>query len=253
MIRKFNYTGRKKINRSDISIKLIGEKKDKKFFASLDLNGYNLPSSANIYIEPYFRYSTIRFNFGTVGEIIPPQDTLLWEISSNIIYFRVKVVDETSQVGRLLAYADHLKAYSEEEEGINPTKSILPVDYNSDLGQQVWKVSFDTSRPVLHINSRFKNGRELVLSEQFLALVFPSVIRQIFTKITEEISSHDETEEDHWSFIWLKYSKSVFNLYEMPYDDSSDSQIETNEWIENAVDKFCRKNSVLSKLESINV
>ena len=110
MIRKFNYTGRKKINRSNILISLFKNGRFIQFDAEIKLDGLNLPGNASVYVEPYYHFSFMRFNFGTVENFYPPNETLITEIPfSEILYFRIKVVDEIDIHGQLLAYADKIK------------------------------------------------------------------------------------------------------------------------------------------------
>ena len=75
MIRKFNYTGRKKIKRSNVSIDLLRDGNQHRVFnLNLDLDDLELPSNAHVYIEAYHRSGYQRFDFGTVSERKVPSD-----------------------------------------------------------------------------------------------------------------------------------------------------------------------------------
>jgi hypothetical protein len=67
MRRRLNYTGRVKINRSDVFIAI--QKKDELliFDADLKLDDYGLPADSQIYIEAYRQTVWMRFLFGTVA------------------------------------------------------------------------------------------------------------------------------------------------------------------------------------------
>ena len=105
MIRKFNYTGRQKIKRSNVEVDLARNNEGARFFSiSLHLDDLNLPHNAHIYIEAYHRSGYQRFDFGTVGEKRIPPDRALKNLSNSAIpLFRVKVVDRTLTHGRILA------------------------------------------------------------------------------------------------------------------------------------------------------
>lgn len=245
MIRKLNYTGRKKIKHSSVVIETADLDHSRSFNARVDFTGYNLPGDARVYIEPYYRLSFMRFDCGTVGHFSVPLDTELKSIPySDIIYFRIKVVDENGTSGRLLAFADKIRPLG-LDEGQEQNRSILPVDYRIDLGQQVWKVSFTGPVPVLHINSQIENGRTLVQSHEFYALVLPSVIREIMNELLRECSD-DEADEDHWTGLWLRYVKVVLRVNDKP-NAAEDMQEDQQEWVDEVVGAFCRQNMILRR------
>ena len=66
MIRKFNYTGRKKIRRSDVRIDLLRDDDNRRYFnISLHLADLELPETARVYVEAYHRSGYQRYDFGT--------------------------------------------------------------------------------------------------------------------------------------------------------------------------------------------
>ncbi|NLO02893.1 MAG: hypothetical protein GX126_11370 [Bacteroidales bacterium] len=242
MIRRINYTGRLKLKLAHIHIEIIENDNGKSFDAEIDFSEYTLPSHAKVYLEPYYRLSFMRFDCGTVGYFSLPQDTLLKDLpDSDIIYFRVKIVDETENVGKLVAFANNVKPLGLDKGEIS-SKSIKPVDYRIDLGQQVWKLSLEEAVPVLLINSRIKDGRTLVQSHEFYSLVLPAVVREIMTEIIQDHSGEDPDSE-HWSSLWLGYVTKVLRTSGIPEPESS---IENQkDWIEDVVKAFCDRNRIL--------
>ncbi|MBL0357700.1 MAG: hypothetical protein IPP72_12825 [Chitinophagaceae bacterium] len=200
MIRKFNYTGRKKLKRERINISIIDERPYKSFTATLDLKGLGLSDEARVYIEPYHKSSFMRFSFGTVSNLHTPQNTTLTDIpSTSIIKFRVKVVDETRKLGRIMRIADRVKPKNLEESGNR--MSILHIDWDKDLDQQIFRVTFpDNDYPRLEINKRIENAKELVKSDLvFRSLVFPVAVRVIAERIALTWKD-DEFDEDDSSW-----------------------------------------------------
>lgn len=247
MIRKFNYTGRRKLKRQRVDISVIDERPYKSFTATLDLKGLGLSDDAKVYIEPYHKSSFMRFPFGTVAIPQTPESTILTDIpSTSIIRFRVKVVDETTKLGRIIRVADKIKPKNLEESGNR--KSILHIDWDKDLDQQIFRVTFpDNDYPRLEINRRIENAKELVKSNDiFRSLVFPVAVRQVAERIA--IGGFDE-EDDSWQSTWLKFIKGVLHVnIEVEFDDDNNED-EINDWVEEVVSAFCRKNKFRTKFE----
>lgn len=244
MIRKFNYTGRKKLARDRVTISLADERPYKSFTASLDLKGLGLSNDAKIYIEPYYKSSFMRFPFGTVSEPITPESTILTDIpSTSIIQFRVKVVDETSNLGRIVRVANRIKPKNLEESG--GRMSILHIDWDQDLGQQIFRVSFpDNDYPRLEINRQIESAKELVKSDPiFRSLVFPVAVRQVAQRIASAWTEKEFEEEDSsWQSTWIRYIKNVLHVnIELEFEDSNNDD-ELDYWVEEVVAAFCRMN-----------
>jgi hypothetical protein len=251
MIRKYNYTGRGKINKNRIQISIIDDKPYKSFNASFDLKDLGLSDQAKIYIEPYYKSSFMRFYFGTISKEKKPDNTSLIDIpSTDIIKFRIKVVDETNKVGRILRIADKIKPKKPGDEGNR--MSILPIDWSKDLDQQIFRVTFPANDfPILEINGRIENRKELLKNDPiFRSLIFPSVIKDIAVKIAITAASDEFEEGDNsWQSTWLIFIKQVLHVNTEIKFDNDDDEDSINEWVEDVVTAFCRINKFRSKFE----
>jgi len=249
MIRKFNYTGRRKLNRQRIDIFVVDDRPYKSFTATLDLKGLGLSDDAKVYIEPYYKSSFMRFAFGTIANPDLPENTILSDIpTTSIIRFRVKVVDETKKLGRIIRVADKIKPKN-SEAGSGNRMSILPINWSVDLDQQIFRVTFPVNDfPMLEINSKIENRKELVKNDQvFRSLMFPSVIKEIVTKIAMTWDEFEE-EDSSWQSTWLKFIKEVLNVnIDVEFDDGNEDEI--NHWVEEIVAAFCRKNKFRKNFE----
>ena len=81
--RRFNSTGRMRIPRSHIEVALQEPLDPGGFpvaFATFNFDGLNLPPSANMVLEAYFRSSSMRFPCGTVESLAVPSSMELSEI-----------------------------------------------------------------------------------------------------------------------------------------------------------------------------
>ena len=78
MIRRLNYTGRIRIRRKDIRIKVRDEGGKLEFDADLArLADYSLPPESLVFVEAYRQTSWMRFPFGRVGAIESPSQRRL--------------------------------------------------------------------------------------------------------------------------------------------------------------------------------
>jgi hypothetical protein len=250
MIRKFNYTGRKKIPRSNLKVYFEDiSRVPYTFNAELNLDTLELPGNAEVWVEAYDSSSYMRFSFGNVGNIrVPPPDTRrLTDIhSTDAVRFRVKVIDNTGKHGRILALANGIAT-----TGTQPQTSqkypLLPVIYK-DLEQEIWRLEY-TEGPFLVINNQLIDFgiREHVRTDNsFIGLVYPSVIREILMRIflTEEVF---DTEGDDWPNEWLKFITSIPGSADLPDIEEDHSGKNQNlddflYWIDNeAVPAFCKK------------
>jgi hypothetical protein len=246
MKRRFNYTGRKKIPRENVSITLIrySDGKSRGFSVSLNLNGLNLLADAKVYVETYHRNEMKRFDYGTAGNFSPPQDTTLTGLAyTENLKFRVLVVDESGIHGKILAHADRITPEASADK-----KSILEVDFR-DLGQQIWKVEFtgDGGAPVLVINDRIPNITNIAKSApRFIMDVYPSALREVFIHMIfiEGLDSLSDPPVE-WHKYWLEFAKVVCpenppqEIYKSGENNDRIVKKDWLEWIDRVVEEFC--------------
>ncbi len=244
MIRKFNYTGRKKIRRSDVRIDLLRGDDNRRFFdLGLQLEDLALPETARLYVEAYHRSGYQRYDFGTVGKLRIPADRTLGSISASAMpLFRVKVVDKTGTHGRILASVDKIRPASEDNQPVD-SRSLLFVEYD-DLGHAVWQLDLDGDWPVLRLNHTVDEISLIASSDnRFLSLVYPEVLRQILTRILIVDEHTDPDCDDDWPSLWLKLACSLPGM-SVPFQASKAGR---QAWIENAVEAFCANFNLLDK------
>jgi hypothetical protein len=244
MIRKFNYTGRKKIKRSDVRIDLLRNEDGKKFFnVWLNLDDIELPTEAHVYLEAYHRSGYQRYDFGTVGERSIPADRSLSNFSESAMpLFRVKVVDKNASHGRILAALDKVRAENIDNSPAD-SQSLLFIEYD-DLGNKVWQLDLDGDWPVLKLNQHVDEISLVASSDnRFLSLVYPEVFRQILKRIIIEDQHTDPHCDDDWPSLWLQLACTLPGMCIPPQV----SRPEQNLWIEKAVESFCRNFNLLEK------
>jgi hypothetical protein len=243
VIRKINFTGRKKIRRTHVRVDILRDAEGLRFFnLRLDLSDLNLPSNARIYAEAYHRTGYQRYDFGSLSGPKSPEDRRLRRFSDSIMpLFRVKVVDRTSAHGRILAALDRIRPESVDSVPAG-SHALLFVEYD-DLGNKIWQLDLDGDWPVLKLNQKVDEISLVASSdERFFALVYPEVFRRILTKIIVEDEHTDPDCDDDWPSLWLKLARRLPGMGDPP---ALKGEQET--WIDNATEAFSVKFEVLSK------
>ncbi len=141
MIRKINFTGRRKIRRTRVRVDILRDEAGRRYFElRLDLSDLRLPPNARVYAEAYHRTGYQRFDFGSCANVQSPPERCLDRFSDAIIpLFRVKVVDRTSAHGRILAALDKIRPETVDKEPAG-SHALLFVEYD-DLGNTIWRIT----------------------------------------------------------------------------------------------------------------
>lgn len=227
-----NHTGRRKILHSELQINLSEQEGEApQFDAIFSLDRQNLPDEATIYIEAYKGNTLQRFHFGTVGNIVAPINRSLTKIDLTApTLFRIRIVDETTHLGQLIASADSIKPYSDDDIQKN---SMLPVK-STPLDQLTWKVDIETgTKPVLCINSRIPDAvGQLTGNPRFQSLVLPAALRQILMFYLW----NDETDDDDpIAQQWLQFAEHI--SHERPH--GSDPLL-LMQWVDDVTSEFSK-------------
>lgn len=236
-VRHLNYTDRKRIKRLDIDIQLEKNGEVLDFEAGFDLSNYAFPDNARVFMEAYRQTSFMRFNFGTIADIKPPESTELTEFDGSYqgIKFRARVTLPKDPRGLELGEADaiHPEPPDEAEED---QISLLPV-IGAELDQSVFKLEFH-DEPVLLINDRSGDWREVVKQPAFQSLVLPNVIREVLTRIIFIEEYYETTDLSDWRSQWLNYALSLPGIQDIPEDEDDWG---VADWIDDAAEAFCDK------------
>jgi len=250
VIRRMNYTGRKRIARSRVTVRLLPAAGGGwAFDADLDLAEYGFPKESSVFVEAYNATSYMRFAFGTVGAITAPADTRLIDITVGPLpKFRVKVVDMRARFGLLLGVADKLIPLRPDEE-LARRQSLLPVEFR-ELGNRVWRLDL-SDWPVLELNRRIGDLGEVARSaDSFAALVYPEVVRRILHEAVIELECTDPgLDDDDWPGLWLTYACSLSGVPEPPDGSDEKAHALQRDWIERAVDTFSRSREMRIRFE----
>lgn len=249
-IRRFNYTGRQRINHEDVYVTIDSSSVGPaKFEAVLNLDNYELPEDAVIYLEAYRLTSWMRFPYGTVGKIVEPGDRWLFEFSNpESVLFRIRVVKGVDGQGLMIAKASGIRPKLSDEEPSDriPLLSVVPSD---DLKKEVFRVDYaEGDRPILLINDMIEDWKSAARSPAFTSLVLPSVMRQILTRFLIQDENYNEEDETTWSNRWVRFAESLDGVSTYQTDEEDRQQIE--DWINTAVQMFCRRMKIIQSFKT---
>lgn len=230
MQRTINHTGRRKIEVKELQINIQEQENGVPVFdVDFSLDRKKLPDDASIYIEAYQRNTLQRFNFGTVGDIQKPENRELdlLDLTSPAL-FRIRIVDETEHLGRLIASAESLRPEGDNDEDQHSSLFTLR---STPLGQQTWRIEFNTGgKPQLCINSRIPDAiGQLKNNPQFQSLIFPAALRQVLMFL---LWNEDE-EEGGVAEQWMTFAEHI--AYERP---EGNDPLQLTGWVDDVVERF---------------
>jgi hypothetical protein len=207
MKRRINSTNRQKISADSIKIRLEDTAIGGTAF-SADLSGITLMKldpQAPVVVEAFVGTSTMRFDFGTVGALVPPIDRSLLELDrGGLIQFRIKVIDPQGVHGRLLAASRNLHALDEADEA-DDRRSLLPLK-EIDLGDAVWQLELGAGRPILLINKNIPDlGTRLASDPVLQGAILPAALREI----TRELVRGSAEDDEEWVVEWTAYLEGL--------------------------------------------
>lgn len=246
-IRRFNFTGRKKIHREDAWITLYERPNGPIVFDAelANLSKYNLPYDAIISVEARLQTRWMRFAYGTVGAVTPPADRTLTEFdTSDGIVFSVKVTATSDFRGILVAEASGIPIrYFGEDAGRRCP--LLPVK-SDDIGQEVYRLDFSNDPPILLVNRAAGDKDLIVRSPLFMSIVYPAAFREVLNRIVN-IEEFDDVDDDGdvWQTRWLKFATQLPGVGPIPDRDS-----DRDMWIDDAVAAFAKHQGMLDRFSA---
>jgi len=256
MPRRLNYTGRKKIKRDDVSIRLHRDGNGLSFDADLRLADYGLDKIEPpplVYVEAYRGASALwkRFEFGHVDTKQKPDDCSLDEFGvPEGILFRVKVSAAAADaLGRLLAEADGIRPRlpDERDDHRQPLIQHMPAD---NIGDELWRISFDDDMPLLMINKNVPMGFDQFLRySNYRAVMLPAVMRQVLTRILIiDRDLGDDTDPDDWRQRWMRFATRLPGVSEkIEVFEPNDHNLQAVEdWINDAVESFTARSGLFA-------
>jgi hypothetical protein len=237
MIKRFNFTGRKRVPRKRVAIEVY-DGKPRTFAAAIDLDGMGFLNSAEVKLEATCAGSNVvkRFDFGTVEKIVPPAGSQLEDLEGENVFFSLKVIDKSERFGRILGIAENIRPVHAGKQTATGRRGILPVEH-AELGNELWRLDFKENDVFLLVNRNVSGVSERFgYDPLFFAVLYPNIIRTILHRAIEEQPDVD-AQDDRWPVLWLNFGRKLQS--EHAYPPPPDESEACDEWVEDVVSQFC--------------
>ena len=243
MIKRVNFTGRRRIPRNRIDIQ-VHDGQPRTFDATIDLPAKQFPEEAAIFLEAMCAGSSAiqRFAFGKVGAVQAPRSRSLHEIEGENVFFTLKVVDQSERIGRILGIAENIRPLRAGRQTAAGRRGILPIE-QVDLKHELWRLDFREHDVYLLVARSDPDLVERIRWDPAVyAMLYPEIVRRILTQAIDENVDVEE-DDDRWSVLWLRFGRSLHPDRETPpgLDDSEEEQAE---WVDEVIQAFCERHSL---------
>lgn len=243
MIKRVNFTNRRRIARDRVRIELLPGL-PRRFNATLSLDGLSFSQSSAIFLEAMCAGSPVieRFPCGDVGHPRMLREQTLGEIEGKNVFFTLKVVDRAERYGRIEGIAENIRPESSRHES-GARQAILPIE-PKDLGEEIWKLEFRGENVFLLVNSTVSGLVDRAHTDPlFFSLVYPAVIRGVLERAFKREGDLDDVDgeregEELWARYWVRFGKSLHPDQTGP--ESRDAA-DVDDWIDEVVRAFSEK------------
>lgn len=240
---RLNYTGRKRILREHAIIEMreIG-KESYRPELELDLEDYDFPSSAEIWLELSNRENLWRRRFGTVGSPGFTGPSVISPLSADVpLHARLKIINREAGTAKILGLMKKVRIFGTASSAQGAGSRSFVEVLSEDLGPQVWTLDIprdEEEAPILLVNKRIENARAMVKDPLFRSVVMPTVLERVLERIILAYEFHDFTSDSAWGKILtfadrIVPADAVKGLPEVTRDESSVDVI--NDWIQEVV------------------
>jgi hypothetical protein len=239
MKRTFNYTGRRRILRNDVSVIVRSTGNGWAFDADLRLASYKFPHSAEIWVEAHRQNLWMQWPWGTFSAMRVPTNRQLTEFDvPDGVIFRVRVVQPPGQEShKLVGEVDGIQPVKAGEADDRRRHLLVPVP--DTLDQELWRLDLEHEPPQLLVNRDAKpSWKDLARSPYFISLVYPEVLRRILAKVLVEDNWSEDDEDSDWQSDWIRFARNLGGLAPVP---SPGLKLERETWIDDAVAAFARR------------
>jgi hypothetical protein len=250
VIRSCNYTGRINLDHGDVEVS-IANSDSQDLCIDWTRCTKSVVDDAKVVIEANTAggMHSLRFEWGTWANPVPPVDRSLKSLGATTFAFDVKAVDPAS--GRLLAAVWGVRPVGAGDESSGATESLLWLNFE-DLGQTAWSLEFGNEGVTLNVNERLPNARAFAGSPVFVALVFPAVVRLVLARALVEGADEDGV---LWAQRWVAWGRELKPTDEETLERHEDGlRPEQEEWIEGVAREFGAKfhsvDAVVSEAEA---
>lgn len=247
MRRTIGYTGRKKLDRSDVDVKLEETENGKR--VSLVLANHSafdsMPTTCRVNLRLFEGQYSENITFGTLGEVrngVEPVELENHEAFSAPSAQLRLVEAEGERCGLVRGSTNRWRLRMEgEDSGGEASSGILPLR-RMNIAPQVWILDIqENSYPTLYIDASIHDPYSWAESNTvFASCVLPVVVRDVFNEIFDLYSDTGQ----QWVTDWIDWAE---DLLKTNFDPNATDE-DRKEWIEDLIKAFCRQHNFLGKL-----
>lgn len=247
-----NWTARVKIPQTGVRIELIpvegGDPKVR--VGTFGLEALKTPHAddewrkANVVLEAN-RLSTssfVRLDAGRVADVLAkkgaqytgPLDGFL---TGEDVVFTVKVVSGAD--GRILAEGKNLRVEGEaaDREELLPVRAV-------DLKQELWRVAWNETGPVLQVNNRVHDHDGALTRDAYMkGAVAPAALRAVLLRYALDDGERDED----WRVSWTTFIERLG--IEPPPEDGD--WLQALEWVDRTVEAFAERHAFKDRINDM--
>ncbi len=231
-MKRFNYTGRKKILREDIKIRLQSNIDEiPKIDVAIDLGDYGFPPTSDVFLEPQRKTRFMRLHLGRIASTVRKNGITLNEFDdADDLDFRVKIVDENA--GLLFGIAENIKPYNKDDKVDDNQESILPVS-STDLSMHgvLWRIDIDGEKATLQVERELGSRDQVVRSQLFRGFILPAAMRQILSRVVSNDWDKTLADPEELATRWLLFAKQMGAGVPNCRDDIEDKE----RWVDEVV------------------
>lgn len=237
MRKSIRLTGRKQLAISDFDFQLrdVGGKQ----VATLTVDrgaSQSLPADALVRVKLVENKRVSVLRFGSISE--PKLDFDVGETPFRAPSCQVRIVKAGDPDGLLIGSTSTWTYKTDgAQEGILQFQSF-------DIAPRLWKLELrDQEYPIVYVDQQVPDAAAWAgTSPIFGALVFPTVVREVFRKIADQ--SAGARPDDGWMADWIGWAENLAPGDAMPLGAEDE---ELGNWCDSVVDAFLRRHGVASK------
>jgi len=235
-MRKFNYTGRKRIRQRHVSIRLQGEP-DVPPIIDVDINleAYEFPAEAHVVLEAQRKTRFMKENLGPIKSHIRRYHLPLPGFDDAMqLVLRIKVVNLTT--GKLLGVANRLSLQNKDGRIDKNQASILPVASADLSGTGVlWRIDYSGGGPVLQVERELGPHDTVTRTTFFKAFILPAAMKDILRYYLSHEVPEDLSDTEDFAVRWIIFAEKIGAG---PLDSNEEDR---EEWIDRAVRNLARQ------------
>lgn len=191
--------------------------------------------------------SQYREDIYDMGTVAAPFPIAGMDISKHGSRIRYRVYVCPSDSPEIIAKSTWAKLIiRENNEGRK--SGILTIVPRDDMDELVWRLDIDDDDgPILFVNNKAPIKEDIQSSKKVQAYLIPEIIRQVLTKLHEEIC---EGNDSNWVNEWKRWIES--NGYGLPDSDSADDESQKAEWAQEIATRFATDKKMMQQMVDAN-